>query len=129
ASLGVERLKNGARELRDEVRALRERVDQLEREMNRSGRISGSFDPDAPRSATGTIDIQNQNAVWTATVIVNGTSYVIPARQGRRLERTPAGPFTYSVFAADSLGVSYNIRAATTATLVAGNTFSITINP
>jgi hypothetical protein len=123
-------LKEDVDRIRDEVTRLREERTRLEQRMaDLEKRDRRAFAEGPPANgATGTIVLENQNATFTAIVTVNGQTYVIPPRQGRRLDRMPAGPFTYNVMT-ESMGMRFVSQSAVTRELRANATFNITINP
>jgi hypothetical protein len=109
---------------------LRERLAVLERMVVKhddllkgpTNRSAFSFPP-APGRA-GTLRLENR---WggEATVVVNGTPYVLAPYETRTLANQPEGLFTYSV-STPQYGV---IRPTVTRPLRANDTFTIYVNP
>jgi hypothetical protein len=125
ASLGVEALKSENRLLREELNRLKDEVAHMRK---RNGSTTQSFYT-PPASGVGSILIDNRNASWTATVSINGITYVVPPLSSHRVERVPAGAFTYSVVSTNPFGASAVSVATTSRTLTANTEFPITINP
>jgi hypothetical protein len=119
----LDRLKDEVSRLRDDRTRLEQRIADLEKR----GRAAFAEGPQG-NGATGTIVLENQNETFTALVTINGTTYVVPPRQGRRLDRMPAGTFTYTVYT-EASGMRFLSQGSTTRELRTNATFSITINP
>src|SRR5262249_27405827 len=109
----VERLKDEIDRLRESRRKLEDRLAKLEGNSGQKSFYEG------PGGGTGSIAIENQNATYTATVVVNGTTYTLPPGQGKRLDGMTAGPLTYSITATNGLGQTYVIQPMKTSVLQA----------
>jgi hypothetical protein len=89
--------------IEDQLRLLGDRLDQMERRLERmpAGTRQSNFQP-APalpgNTPSGTILLQNS---WTdvATVVLNGRAYQVPPGQTLSLPNQPAGAYTYEVIA------------------------------
>jgi|SRR5581483_10266379 len=126
------------REISDELKANRterqeyqknfdvllQRVNALERKVDELGqsRTARYYTPTEPQ--VGAIRLQNRSSV-ASTVLLSGRSYRLAPMETIVLQGQPAGVFTYEVLA-DGFGT---IRSPLSRTLVAGETFSITVNP
>jgi hypothetical protein len=117
------------RELDDRLRYLTERVEKLERALDRATTTPRtSFFQPAPvpagGSATGTIQLQN---MWTdmATVNLNGRFYNLQPGQTVTLANQPAGEYTYEVLA-NGYGT---IRGPVTRTLDNNRTLTVFVYP
>jgi hypothetical protein len=121
------RAKQEADILRDRIADLEREVAQLKQKGNGATTKSSFYGPPAP-TATGTLVIHNRNALWTATVVVNGTSYVVPPMQDATISQMPAGNFTYYINAQNGAEFA-TLLGMTTGHLLANNTKTITINP
>ncbi len=108
-----------------ELNLLRERLNALEKSVKdiSSTRIAAAFTP-PPAPPMGIIRLQNRSSVPT-TIILAGRSYRLPPLETVMLQSQPAGNFTYEVFA-EGYGV---IQPPLARTLLAGETFSIFVNP
>jgi septal ring factor EnvC (AmiA/AmiB activator) len=115
-----EQLKNIDAELKllaQRLNALEGRLDDLART-----RQAAAYTPTEPQMAT--IRLQNRSGV-PATVLLSGRSYRLPPLETIVLQNQPVGVFTYEVLA-EGFGTIRNPQART---LVAGETFSITVMP
>src|SRR5262249_45261565 len=109
-----------------EMDVVKERLDRLEKSLESlraTTRIASSFTPSAT-GPTGVIRLQNRPLV-DATVLLVGQSYRVPPLETVVLPPQAPGSFSYEVLA-EGFGV---IRPLVARVLVAGETFSITINP
>jgi septal ring factor EnvC (AmiA/AmiB activator) len=114
-----EQLKN----LEAEMKLLTQKLNSLDKKLD--GLNRSFYGPSNPASVqTATIRLQNRSGV-PATVLLSGQSYRVPPMETVVLQRQPAGGFNYEVLA-EGFGT---IQGNLSRTLVAGETFTITINP
>jgi chaperonin cofactor prefoldin len=106
-------------DLQGSVKQLSDRVDSLQSKLNQT-----AYKPPTGPTGASTLKIQNRSGV-TATVTIDGQSYVLGPYETRLLENRPLGSFTYEVYA-DGFG---RILSPTTRTLSAGETYTIRIDP
>jgi outer membrane receptor for Fe3+-dicitrate len=95
-----------------EMRLLHERLDRLEKAVNRlapgvTTRTASSFTP-SDGLTTGTVRLDNRLAV-TATVTVNGVPYSVAPFSTRTLRNIPTGAIVYEV-TADGFGIRPPVR-------------------
>lgn len=98
-----------AREMRDALRRLDERVRALENlrdEITASARRNTRFSPSLSTSAYppatggfGTIRLRNTSLVGATVILNNRTSYEVPALGSATVSMVPAGEITYRVIA------------------------------
>jgi hypothetical protein len=108
----------------DELRALRERLDRLERRE----RTSSSFTPGdivtPPLPAMGSVRIQNRSLV-PSTVVVNGTTYFVRGGETVPIALPVGSPFVFEVLQ-DARGFRHPPQQRT---VPAGDPWFIYINP
>jgi len=113
------------KEMEQDVRELRRRIEQLEAQLHAQdaerARIARSF---TPSTMSGAIVLQNRSA-YLATIYVEGVPYLLNPGQVQTLPPRPTGRITYEV-AAEGWGV---IQPPTIRTLFADRPFYIYVNP
>lgn len=107
-----------------EQKLLLQRLSALEKKVDdlAQTRVARSYTP--TETAVGAIRLQNRSGV-VATVLLSGKAHRLMPMETVVLQAQPAGLFSYEVLA-EGFGT---IRSPLTRTLVAGETFSITVNP
>ncbi len=116
---------------RSEIKSLKDRIAKLEADQPAARRAYYPADslPLPLPSATGTIMVENQNSTWTATVVVDGTPYVVRPLERMKLDRKNAGTFTYSVIGENALHGVATLQSPVSAVLNANSTYTITVQP
>jgi hypothetical protein len=121
--------------IRQQMNDFRDRLDTVERRLDRVTRRDYYYDPDRLSSPStrgslsitpapfrsGRIRLDNRLGV-EALVTIDGIAYTVPPLSVRELRDQPAGRFTYDV-TADGYGVSSQRRR----TLASGETWTLTI--
>jgi hypothetical protein len=109
-----------------EMELLTKRVERIEKSIKelsgRSGPYRSEFTPSAPRTALGTIKLDNRLPV-AAQVVLDGVTYSVPALGTRTISGRRTGTVSYQVTAD-----GYGWGPLTRTTLASGETLTLTIN-